>query len=203
MVLSIPFQWRQTDARIILDIAAESLTIFFSPVYLKISHTKTKRFLGIDLAHSIHFQRSTSLELNGHTFLTLFKLQPEVWPQLSCSIDKQALTQRRAESIAQGEKALEIRAIQYEESRNAVSKTNDYFLLKLSEKAASEKEAQLNIDKNLASRKLLADDPQSTTHAPVMEHVYIQPVRTNGGTILVQMTPTSSGAKPARNPNHH
>lgn len=203
MVLSIPFQWRQTDTRIIIEISAESLSIFFSPVYLKINHTKTKRFLGIDLAHSIHFQSSTSLELNGHTFLTLLKVQPEVWPQLSCSIDKQALTLRRTESIAQGEKALQMLAIQHEDTRNAVSKTNDYFLLKLSEQAALEKEAQLNIDKNLASRKLLADNPQSTTHAHVMEHAYIQPVRPNGGTILVQMTPTSSGAMPARNPNHH
>lgn len=203
MVISIPFQWRQTDTLIIIDISAESLTVFFSPLYLKINHTKTKRFLGIDLAHSIHFQRSTSLELNGHTFLTLFKVEPVSWPQLSSLIDKQSLSQRRADSISQGEKALQILAIKNEENRNAVAKTNDYFLLKLSEKAGLEKETQLKIDKKVASRKLLADNPQSTTHAHVMEHAYIQPVRTNGGTIQVKMTPTSFGRQPARNPNPH
>ena len=207
MVLSVPFEWSQTESFIRLELpCSEDLHAFFSPLYIKINDIKSKRFLGIDLAHEIDFENSSTLvEKNGKTAICLKKMQPQIWPSIFSSLDKSTLSQRRAFSIEKGEKALEISAIKYKQHRETIIKTNELFLLKEAEESARAKEAEKTQQKQIAAQKLF-----STTHVEDMETESsrfqaenVPPARELGKVIKMTMTPKLFDGNPTRNANPH
>ena len=123
MVLSIPFEWKQTQNLVIIEVRSPNqLHVFFSPVYIKVNDLPKKRFLAIDLTHPIDLDRSSAHQILGMTVLRLHKLDTAMmWPYLMPDLDKTSLALRRKESIAQGEQALLTYALKQKQKKISLS----------------------------------------------------------------------------------
>jgi len=195
MVLSIPFEWKQTQNLVNIEVRSQNpLHVFFSPVYIKVNDLANKRFLAIDLTHPIDLDRSSAHQSVGMTVLMLHKLETAMlWPSLMPDFDKTSLALRRKESIAQGEQALLTYALKQKQKKIEAARANDTFLLRLSEKAADDIERKISQNKKLAKEQVFLEPPIVTRTACADKDVGFQPVRASGGTIKVQL---SSKAKP-------